>query len=439
MTGEMDTLRNRRIELLKGMQGSKTSTSECSSLSHRPTGCNTVKRCSALSGNTEAPPVKLKEEKMDAVEAEPTILSFPVLPSVVDPPTLPSPAPAETTPVRSASVPLMPVCIKEEPRSPVHLNTELEPSARAHSTTSDLHTAPASACSPGTFHQWESFILFGCKLFPYCDSVLFIYAPSDTRPSPKRSPELPQAGYMWESFGESAAVKESSSTETMEQAVQTMGGCVPSLPDVKPSFELLSQSRRDLEVRSVADCAAPLSFAPPSSLPLLNVPAPPSELKNGKRVRKLKKRKTPKKSQGTEPPESSDTELDGEALRPRWLRSRRRPSGGSQVSTSTQPSEDRDADVNMDVGEEAPMQLPQSITLGTTDFRPPKPLVELMLNLDSEESMEVIAACQHPHMDALAPTPPAQLPDPSRPEAHSLACNEVTSTSDMDICRSSER
>lgn len=86
---------------------------------------------------------------MDAVEAEPTVPSFPVLPSV-DPPTVPGPAPAETSPVRSASVPLMPVCIKEEPRSPVHLNTELEPPARAHSTTSDLQAAPTSACSPGT-------------------------------------------------------------------------------------------------------------------------------------------------------------------------------------------------------------------------------------------------------------------------------------------------
>lgn len=219
----------------------------------------------------------------------------------------------------------------------------------------------------------------------------------------------------------------------MERAVQTGGGCVPSPPDVKPAFELLSQGRRDAEARSVADCAAPPAFAPPSSLPLLNVPAPPSELKSGKRVRKLKKRKTAKKWQGPEVPESSDTELDGEALRPRWLRSRRRPSGGSQVSTSTQPSEDRDADVNMDVGEGGPMQLPQSIT----DFRPPKPLGELMLNLDSEESMEVIAACQHPHMDPVAPA--AQLPEPPRPEARSLACNEVTSTSDMDICRSSER
>lgn len=262
------------------------------------------------------------------------------------------------------------------------------------------------------------------------DSKLSIYAPADSRPSPKRKPELHRAGCNWENFGESAAVKESSSAEVMENAVQVTRDGLPSLPDVKPSFELLSQSIGDVEVRSVAERAAPQAFTS-SSLPLLNMPA--SELKNGKRVRKLKKRKTLKKSQGTEPPESSDTELDGEALRPRWLRSRRRPSGGSQVSTSTQPSDDRDADVTMDVGEEAARQE-------RTGFRPPRPVVELTASVDSEDGMEVIAACQHPHGAALVPSPPAQVPDTSgAPEAQSLACNEVTSTSDMDICRSSER
>lgn len=267
------------------------------------------------------------------------------------------------------------------------------------------------------------------------DSKLSIYAPADSRPSPKRKPELHQAGCTWEDFGGSADVKASSSAEVMEKAVQVTRDCLPSLADVKPSFG-------DVEVRSVAERAAPQAFTS-SSLPLLNMP--PSELKNGKRVRKLKKRKTLKKSQGTEAPESSDTELDGEALRPRWLRSRRRPSGGSQVSTSTQPSDDRDADVTMDVGEEAAGQLPQSTRQEGTGFRPPPPpppppVVELSASLDSEEGMEVIAACQLPHRAALVPSPPAQVPDTSgAPEAPSLACNEVTSTSDMDICRSSER
>lgn len=173
------------------------------------------------------------------------------------------------------------------------------------------------------------------------------------------------------------------------------------------------------------------------------MPASPSELRNGKRVRKLKKRKVLKKAQGTEQPESSDTELDGEALRPRWLRTRRRQS--SQVSTSTQPSEDRDADVNMEAVEEASRQLPPAIK---QEKASPKHMVELpqaapaelTLNVDLEESMEVTAACPQPHMDAPVPAqPPAQVPDSSKPEPQSLAYNEVTSTSDMDICKSSER
>lgn len=225
----------------------------------------------------------------------------------------------------------------------------------------------------------------------------------------------------------------------LEKATQVTRDCVPPLPDVKPSLELLSQSRRDSERTSAADCAAAQSFASPPSLSPLNIPASPSELKNGKRVRKLKKRKTLKKSQGTELPESSDTELDGEARRPRWLRSRRRASGGSQVSTSSQPSEDRDAEVSMDVGADAPRKLPQTIKQEKTDFRAPHPVMDLTLNLDSEDSMEVTAACQHPHVDPPVPAPPAQVPDTSRPEPQSLACNEVTSTSDMDICKSSER
>lgn len=234
-------------------------------------------------------------------------------------------------------------------------------------------------------------------------------------------------------------MKDGSSAETVEKATQATRDCVTPPPDVKPPLELLSHSRRrDSERTSAADAAQP--FASPPSLSPLSVPASPPELKNGKRVRKLKKRKTLKQSQGTEPPESSDTELDGEALRPRWLRSRRRASGGSQVSTSTQPSEDRDAEVGMDVGEDAAGTLPQAVGREPAGFRTPHPVTDLALSLDSEDSMEVSAACQRPRMDPPVPPPPsAQVPDTPRPGPQSLACNEVTSTSDMDICKSSER
>lgn len=180
---------------------------------------------------------------------------------------------------------------------------------------------------------------------------------------------------------------------------------------------------------SLAECSTTQSFDTPS---VLNMPASPSELRSGKRVRKLKKRKVLKKAQGTEQPESSDTEVDAETSRPRWLRPRRRPSGGSQVSTSSLP---REGDVNMEGGKEA--SLFPAIRLERLDrvsneqmMLPQVAPAELTVALDSEDSMEVTATCQQPHI---------QVPDSSRPEPQSLGCNEVTSTSDMDVCKSSER
>ncbi|CAN9502603.1 unnamed protein product [Ophioblennius macclurei] len=141
-----------------------------------------------------------------------------------------------------------------------------------------------------------------------------------------------------------------------------------------------------------------LNAAPPEStfsagLQVFQCPASPPDPKTGKRVRKLKKRKTLKKSPGLEQPESTDTELDEEASRPRWLRSRRRASGGSQVSTSSLTPE-----------EKTPIAA------------------------EPQDQMEV---CTEPQAEA-------PVPDTTRPESQSLACNEVSSTSDMDLCRSSE-
>uniref|UniRef100_A0A665WJ17 C2H2-type domain-containing protein n=1 Tax=Echeneis naucrates TaxID=173247 RepID=A0A665WJ17_ECHNA len=233
--------------------------------------------------------------------------------------------------------------------------------------------------------------------------------------SPDRKTELYQenTGHIWENFGEPTDTNGSLSglAETTEKSVQTKTNCLAPFPDSKSPIKLLLSSRRGSEVAGIVDSAATKTFEPPAVPSLLNLPASPSELSGGKRVRKLKKRKALKKAQGTEQPESSDTEIDAEFLKPRWLRPRRRPSGGSQVSTSTQPTEDRE---DVALPQEAPTQL--------------------IDNVDVEESMEVAAASQQPHMDVLAPAAtPVQIPDSSRPETESLACNEVTSTSDMEI------
>uniref|UniRef100_A0A669EDY0 Zinc finger protein 106 n=1 Tax=Oreochromis niloticus TaxID=8128 RepID=A0A669EDY0_ORENI len=186
--------------------------------------------------------------------------------------------------------------------------------------------------------------------------------------------------------------------ETTEKAIQTTRNSLTSLADTKSPLKSLLPIR-DCEVNDSADIP---SFKSPLAPSVLNIPASLSELRNGKRVRKLKKRKALKKAQGTEQFESSDTEMDEEASRPRCPRTRRRPSGGSQVSTSTELPHEAAADI--------------------------------MVNLDSEESMEVSVAGQQPQVDVQVQTPPpAPIADSSRPEPQSLACNEVSSTSDMDL------
>ncbi|XP_034381494.1 zinc finger protein 106 isoform X2 [Cyclopterus lumpus] len=384
VTGEMSTLRNKRIDLLKGIQGHLE----------------------------EVPQVKLKEEKMDPVEAEPHVPSSMLLPSVADTAAAPSPSPpGEPASPPSSSHPFMPVVVKQEPQSPVHVCPEPDPvdnvTRCAHSTTPELHVAPAAVSSP--------------------DPALNF----------KPSPEIKQR---CENFNDPADCKES----LLGKSSHASNNFLAHSDDSKTSITPLPVSSMSSEVGSVVDCAASHAFEPPS---LLNLPASPSELRSGKRVRKLKKRKALKKAQGPEQLESSDTEIDGDASRPRWLRPRRRPSGSSVVSTSTPPSEDREGDMNMELGEETSMRLCPSIKLEKEDHKSPKYAVErpqvapteLGVNLDSEESMEVTAACQQPRMDVLVPaSPPVQVPDSSRPEPQSLACNKVTSTSDMDVCRSSE-
>ncbi|KAA8579221.1 hypothetical protein FQN60_007162 [Etheostoma spectabile] len=374
MTGEMSTLRNKRIELLKGMQGSLE----------------------------EAPQVKLKEEKMDSVEAEPHMPSSTLISSDSAAPPSPGP-PAERASPPSSSLPFMPLVIKQEPLSPVHVSSELDPVDNithcAHSTTPEQPVAPAAASPP--------------------DPTLHF------QPSSESQPELYQTNteHNWDNFAEPADCKESLSglVETMEKSIQATQNSLTSLPDSKTPIKLLLASRRGSEEGSVIDCAAPQSFESPS---ILNLPASPSELRSGKRVRKLKKRKVLKKAQGTEQPESSDTEIDGDALRPRWLRPRRR---SSQVSTSTLPLEDREGDVNMEGVEEASRRLFQTSKLEKEDPKSPKNMVELPkvaraelpLSLDSEECMEVIAA------DAFSDPGEDDLPTEGVFEGHQEAVNAM--------------
>uniref|UniRef100_A0A3Q1G2I2 Zinc finger protein 106a n=1 Tax=Acanthochromis polyacanthus TaxID=80966 RepID=A0A3Q1G2I2_9TELE len=362
MNEEMSSLRNKRIELLKGMQGT----------------------------TEEAPEIKLKEERMDPVEAELHIPSSALLPPVMDSAASSPGRAAECASPPSSSLPFLTVVVKQEPQSPVHVSQELDAADDsthcAHSTTPELPVAATTSQSDPPLN------------FPT---------------SPERKPELYQANYV-----EPADCKEKLQglVETTEKGVQATRSCLTSSPVSKASIKLLSPSRRSSEA---AD-----SFQPPSAPSALNTPTSPSELRAGKRVRKLKKRKALKKAPGLEQPESTDTEMDEEASRPRFLRPRRRPSGGSQVSTSSLPTEDKDGDWK---------PLRTTVKAEKVDHKdmvelPQAAAADVLVALDSEESMEV--TCQQ--MDA------PLLVQPSAPDSSSLACNEVSSTSDMDLCKSSE-
>lgn len=225
--------------------------------------------------------------------------------------------------------------------------------------------------------------------------------------------------------------------EMTETSVEAPRNCSSSLPDAKGFVKPFS--RKVSEVGSIVGCADNQSVSPPT---VFNTPAAPLEMRNEKRVRKLKKRKVLKKAQGTEQPESSDSEMVEETTRPRWLRQRRRPSGGSQVSTSSQPTDDREMNMNTDDNKKI-LSLPLKSMNLKEDHKSPEKITELQASLtdpaanaDLKESMEV-TACQQHQMDDLLPPPPSGLiPDSCRPGPQSLACNEVSSTSDMDLCKS---
>lgn len=111
----------------------------------------------------ETPQIKLKEEKMNLFDREPHIPPFAPssFSSVMDTaaaaaaasssPTCSPPAQRASPP--SSSLSFMPVIIKEEPQSPVHVSSEMDPGDNithfAHSTTPELPVAAAAASPPG--------------------------------------------------------------------------------------------------------------------------------------------------------------------------------------------------------------------------------------------------------------------------------------------------
>uniref|UniRef100_A0A3P9M1L4 Zinc finger protein 106a n=1 Tax=Oryzias latipes TaxID=8090 RepID=A0A3P9M1L4_ORYLA len=323
ITVQMSTLRNTRIDLLKGMQGTREETSL----------------------------LKVKEEKSDAPVPSSTALTLhhPAGDAAPSPPSLQS----------------IPVVIKAEPQSPVMVSQQCP----------EEEGAP---CVDGPYVRLQD-----------------------------AAPAAPPGGKPESSSEDSSGSRDQppSSVLTVDESIQASNDRIPPPTDCRSPVKL-SPSRRGSEEGAAAGC--------PSTL---NTPTYSPELKSGARVRKLRKRKSLKKAAaGAKQPESSDSEGDEEACRPRWLRLRRRASAGSQSSSCSLPADDRE-------GSRALRLMLPTIRLQKVN---PKLYKQEQENLDSVENMEVSAAC---HTQAPA-SPPLQ--------SYSLACSQVSSTSDMDLCKSSE-
>uniref|UniRef100_A0A667Z004 Zinc finger protein 106 n=1 Tax=Myripristis murdjan TaxID=586833 RepID=A0A667Z004_9TELE len=228
--------------------------------------------------------------------------------------------------------------------------------------------------------------------------------------------------------GLSVSYKDSLSgvVQIIEGTSQSTRDSLPPLSDSNTHIALSSGSRRSSETWSVAEPTVGQSVKS-CTVSLVRLCLP--EARAGKRVRRRKKRGVLRKAQGVEQPESSDSEEEGEATRPRWIRARRRPSGGSHVSTSTPPAtvEDEKCDRFMEGDKEEVEEASGPLSPADKPEEAPLEMVELHLvapddpvhvsTAEPEESMEVTTACQQPQLD----------------KPQTLACNEVTSTSDMDV------
>uniref|UniRef100_A0A8B9JD53 Zinc finger protein 106a n=1 Tax=Astyanax mexicanus TaxID=7994 RepID=A0A8B9JD53_ASTMX len=169
---------------------------------------------------------------------------------------------------------------------------------------------------------------------------------------------------------------------------------------------------------SVLDPSCPPATANIPINPLFSKPAPASavpEPKAGKRVRKLKKKKLLKKAQASEQPDISDSELDtDQPARPvRKLRSRRRPKAPDppQTKEPTPTPAGKEAQ-DTDSSELEMVELPQAV---------PSEVV----NLESSDPDEGVP-------EDVSPAQAAKKPVAQKTRAQKLACNEVTSTSEID-------
>ncbi|XP_018583323.2 zinc finger protein 106 isoform X1 [Scleropages formosus] len=424
VTMEMSTLRSKRIEILQGIQGDYTGVNE------------------AETGNTDNPASTSTKSALSS-------LFSPITTTASHFPNFPSPA------------------------IPTHLQQSYSPTASLSSAHPTSGTTTSSTTLPLPIKQEA---LPSCSFHPKASessnsglssTALKPNHPTSNDPSQSSQSTLclvsqSKAGLCQGSFGskESVSVFSEHSQEGLRDscsaaAVQCLAdrhledsGIFTSLEKAgnRPNQAAKSASQRSSST-VVTDCTDLLgeitgfrTWLPCSPQPDLQL-SPSSQLhesKSGKRVRKLKKKKALRRAPGDEHPDNSDTEEEGDTFRPiRKLKPRKK----AKVSPgSTSPSglkeEKEEVEVN---GKLSFSRTDQVKNVGGNRDHLFLEMVELphakshgASSIDSLSSndgpVSLISALKKETSTKRMP----QTPAAAKSESQTVACNEVTSTSELD-------
>ncbi|XP_031643505.1 zinc finger protein 106 isoform X1 [Oncorhynchus kisutch] len=425
---EMSTLRRKRIELLQGIQGGVESLS--------------------------LPRVKSCEEEMP-LEMPPSLLSPLTEPLVASPNQVPLYLPpCSTPPSLSPSHQTHPqpitqsVVIKQEPLSPGRVTTKTEDAESAvtvhhgsHSTTSDptpIPTAPhadcAASCQPVRGRKSERHRV--SRELSQEGSSLPVGACVEWKDPSAGSPGLVQSGErgVQVTTADRGNFKSHPAPLSGQSSRKSSRAGIQDLETSPVPAPLSGQSSRKSSRAGIQD----LETSP--VLPLSNAP-PQAEVKTIKRVRKLKKKRVLRKAKGEEQQlDNSDTELEAETTfsRPvRLIGTRRKPNGGCRPQVTTSSSTSSPPGTSEDRGERpgpprSPATRPEerqddsdsSLEMVVLPHAAPGEVVTIDTSGPEDGDMDI---CPRPQP---AVSPPA--PDTLKTEPQKLACNEVTSTSEMD-------
>lgn len=214
--------------------------------------------------------------------------------------------------------------------------------------------------------------------------------------------------------------------------------------DHKLEMSPVPESRRPSQDPILDLSSPPLSASLPLK-PLSPKPSPSSavqEAKVGKRVRKLKKKRSLRKAQGSEQPDISDSELDiDQSSRPvRKIRTRRRPSGSLPAPVEKDESMEVAGALDSPLTKE-PTPAPAGKEAQDTDssdlemMELPQAVATEVVNLETSDPDEGV-------QEDMSPAQISKQSASLKTRAQNLACNEVSSTSEIDtsnVVKSCER